>query len=282
MTYTDTMDIDFLKMQALGNDFVIIDSLNQDIQLKTEQIRLIADRHFGVGCDQLLLLRPTNTAGVDVRYIIYNADGQEVSQCGNGARCIAAYLHEHVLVGNDKITAETTEQVLTMYFQDDHQIKVDMGVPRLAPADIPITAGDYAVCYQLNLLNTTITFSAISMGNPHAVITVDDVDSAPVSSVGDELQKQSFFPGGVNVGFMQIIDSSHIKLRVYERGCGETLACGSGACAAVVAGHIDSRLVEKVEVALPGGQLSISWQGMGASVWMTGAVSFVYRGHISV
>lgn len=274
------MELQFTKMHALGNDFVIIDSLHQKLHLRCDQIRLIADRHLGVGCDQLLLLRPTNTAGVDVRYIIYNADGEEVSQCGNGARCIAAYLHKNVLLEQDTISAETAHGILTMYYQDDEHIKVDMGIPRLAPTDIPIATDDYAVYYQLNLADTTITFSAISIGNPHAVIIVDDIDAAPISSIGYALQQHEFFLQGVNVGFMQIIDNNHIKLRVYERGCGETLACGSGACAAVVAGNLTARLTQQVEVTLPGGQLSINWLGQGESIWMTGPATFVYSGTI--
>lgn len=283
------MDIQFTKMHGLGNDFVVIDSFAQEIQLTSDQVRLMADRHFGIGCDQLLLLAPSDKAGIDVRYLIYNADGGEVSQCGNGARCVAAYLRENDLIdglANGKaITAETRDGVITMTLQEGEQIRVNMGIPKLAPADVPIESQDYAAQYQLSLSGMSdmeITFSAVSMGNPHAVIVVDDVVIAPVLTMGPEMQKQTFFPEGVNVGFMQIIDSHHIKLRVFERGAGETLACGSGACAAVVAGCSNSSLNQEVDVELPGGHLQISWEGDGEPVWMTGPATFVYRGQISL
>ncbi len=277
-----TMEIQFTKMHGLGNDFVVIDSFAQDIHLSAEQVRQISDRHFGVGCDQLLHLAPSDRDGVDVRYFIYNADGGEVSQCGNGARCAAVYLRENGLVKKDVITAETLEGIIKMTLEADGQVKVNMGIPKLQPAEIPITAKSYAAQYQLELSGTRINFSAVSMGNPHAVIVVDDVASAPVLTLGPEVQAQSFFPQGVNVGFMQFIDSGHIKLRVFERGAGETLACGSGACAAVVAGCINSGLNQKVDVALPGGHLVINWAGQGEPVWMTGPATFVYGGHISL
>ena len=276
------MEIKFTKMHGLGNDFVVMDSFAQEIQLTPEQVRLIADRHFGIGCDQLLLLKPSDKEGVDVRYLIYNCDGNEVSQCGNGARCVAAYLRENGLVSGDSITAETNEGIIHMMLEEGDLVRVNMGIPKLAPADIPIASQDYASQYQLNLSATTITFSAVSMGNPHAVIVVDDVWTAPIVTMGPEVQAQSFFPQGVNVGFMQIIDSRHIKLRVYERGAGETLACGSGACAAVVAGCINSSLNQEVDVELPGGHLMISWKGDGEPVWMTGPATFVYQGNISI
>jgi len=280
------MEIQFTKMHGLGNDFVVIDSFAQEIQLSSEQVRLIADRHFGIGCDQLLLLAPSDKEGVDVRYLIYNADGGEVSQCGNGARCAAAYLRENSLVDGlvdgKAITAETREGIITMTLEEDDLVRVNMGIPKLAAADIPIASQEDADQYHLVLSDTEITFSAVSMGNPHAVIVVDDVSSAPVLTMGPEVQQQTFFPEGVNVGFMQIIDSGHIKLRVYERGAGETLACGSGACAAVVAGCINSSLNQEVDVVLPGGHLMISWAGQGEPVWMTGPATFVYRGQISL
>lgn len=280
------MEIQFTKMHGLGNDFVVIDSFAQEIQLSAEQVRLIADRHFGIGCDQLLLLAPSDKEGIDVRYSIYNADGGEVSQCGNGARCAAAYLRENGLidglVDGKAITAETNEGIISMTMEEDDLVRVNMGIPKLAVADIPITSQEDADQYQLVLSGTEITFSVVSMGNPHAVIVVDDVSSAPVLTMGPEVQQQTFFPEGVNVGFMQIIDSGHIKLRVYERGAGETLACGSGACAAVVAGCINSSLNQEVDVELPGGHLLISWAGQGEPVWMTGPATFVYRGQISL
>jgi diaminopimelate epimerase len=276
------MELQFTKMHGLGNDFVVIDSFAQEIQLTTEQIRFIADRHFGIGCDQLLLLAPSDKEGVDVRYIIYNSDGGEVTQCGNGARCVAAYLRQHDLVNGDEITAETRDSIINMTLQEGDQVRVNMGIPKLAPADIPIESQDYAVQYRLSLSETEISFSAVSMGNPHAVIVVDNVRSAPVLTMGPEVQAQTFFPQGVNVGFMQIIDSGHIKLRVYERGAGETLACGSGACAAVVAGCNNSSLNQEIDVELPGGHLPASWEGEGEPGWMTGPATFVYGGQISL
>lgn len=280
------MEIQFTKMHGLGNDFVVIDSFAQEIQLSSEQVRFIADRHFGIGCDQLLLLSPSDKEGVDVRYLIYNADGGEVSQCGNGARCAAAYLRENGLidglVSGKTITAETNEGIITMTLEKDELVRVNMGIPKLAATEIPLDTQEDADQYRLDLSDTEIKFSAVSMGNPHAVIVVDDVSSAPVLTMGPEIQQQTFFPEGVNIGFMQIIDSDHIKLRVYERGAGETLACGSGACAAVVAGCINSSLNQEVEVELPGGHLLISWAGQGEPVWMTGPATFVYRGQISL
>lgn len=269
-------------MHGLGNDFVVIDSFAQEIQLTSGQVRQIADRHFGIGCDQLLHLAPSDRDGVDVRYFIYNSDGGEVAQCGNGARCAAVYLRERGLLDKDVITAETREGIIKMMLEADGQVRVNMGIPKLLPEEIPVTAEEYAEQYRLELSGTTIDFAAISMGNPHAVIVVDDVVSAPVLTVGPEVQAQAFFPQGVNVGFMQIIDSEHIKLRVFERGVGETLACGSGACAAVVAGCINSGLNQKVDVALPGGHLVINWAGQGEPVWMTGPATFVYGGHITL
>jgi diaminopimelate epimerase len=244
------MKLSFTKMHGLGNDFVVIDSFAQEIQLSSEQVRFIADRHFGIGCDQLLLLAPSDKEGVDVRYLIYNADGGEVSQCGNGARCAAAYLRENGLidglVSGKAITAETNEGIITMTLEKDELVRVNMGIPKLAATEIPLDTQEDADQYRLDLSDTEIKFSAVSMGNPHAVIVVDDVVSAPVLTMGPEVQQQTFFPEGVNIGFMQIIDSDHIKLRVYERGAGETLACGSGACAAVVAGCINSSLNQEV------------------------------------
>ena len=187
------MELQFTKMHGLGNDFVVIDSFAQEIQLTAEQIRFIADRHFGIGCDQLLLLAPSDEEGVDVRYMIYNSDGGEVSQCGNGARCAAVYLRRHDLVNGDEITAETRSGIITMTLQGGDQVRVNMGIPKLAPADIPIESQDCATQYRLGLSETEITFSAVSMGNPHAVITVDNVGSAPVLTIGPEVQAQTFF-----------------------------------------------------------------------------------------
>lgn len=277
------MQINFQKMHALGNDFVIIDSLKQNIQLSVKDIRFLADRHIGIGCDQVLCIYASKKNGVDADYIIYNADGSEVAQCGNGARCIAAYLwHTQEWEDKKEITVATHTETIRMYLQTDGQIKVNMGVPKLAPKEIPIQAQKYAKTYTLSMLEQTIQFSAISMGNPHAIIKVDDIISAPVSTIGQAMQQQEFFPDGINTGFMQIINHQHIKLRVYERGAGETQACGSGACAAVVAGAITYNLDQEVTVELTGGNITIDWEGENHPVWMTGATSFVYQGNISL
>ena len=274
------MEISFTKMHGLGNDFVVIDCFEQDVNLSTAQIKTLADRHFGIGCDQVLLLGPPEHGSSDVRYRIYNADGREVSQCGNGARCIAAYLYGRGLVKKDEIIAETNEGLLKLYRQDDGQVRVNMGVPRFEPADIPMRAKQRENKYQLQITGSELSFYAVSIGNPHAVLVVDDVEHTPVPVLGPEIQQSGMFPEGINVGFMQIVDRQHIRLRVYERGAGETLACGSGACAAVVAGYIDKRLAGQVDVSLKGGHLLVSWQGEGEPVWITGPAAFVYEGRI--
>ncbi len=274
------METPFTKMHGLGNDFVVFDCFGQDIQLDPESVRSIADRRFGIGCDQVLLLGPPENGKGDVRYRIYNADGGEVSQCGNGARCVAAYLRQKGLIDKNEIIAETNEGELRLYVEDDERVRVDMGIPRLEPDDIPLKTEQRAEQYPLQLEGIDVKLSVLSMGNPHAVLEVDDVEQAPVHILGPQIQESGLFPESVNVGFMQIIDRQHILLRVYERGAGETLACGSGACAAVVAGYLGSSLDENVDVSLRGGHLSISWQGEGESVWMIGPATFVYEGRI--
>lgn len=274
------MEITFTKMHGLGNDFAVVGTFQQDFTLTPEQIRLLGDRHFGIGFDQMLVVGPANNKDADVSYRIYNNDGGEVAQCGNGARCIAAWLYEHGIAGNDEIVAETAEGLLKLYRLPDGQIRVNMGIPRLAPADIPLQAPQRESVYKIKVDNQDISFSAVSMGNPHAVLQVPDVDKAPVDTLGPKIQQSILFPEGVNVGFMQIVDAGHIRLRVYERGAGETLACGSGACAAVVAGQLESNLAKEVDVSLPGGHLLVSWQGEGEPVWITGPATFVYEGRI--
>ena len=274
------MEISFTKMHGLGNDFVVFDSFNQSVNLNQELIRRIADRRYGVGCDQVLLLEPPGSDGVDVHYRIYNSDGGEVAQCGNGARCVASYLYRRGLADKNEIVAETSQGLIRLYREGDTQVRVDMGVPRLEPEDIPLQVEQRAVHYPLQLNGKNVTLSAVSMGNPHAVLIIDDIEQAPVQSLGPKVQESGLFPEGVNVGFMQIIDRKRIRLRVYERGAGETLACGSGACAAVVAGSLDGRLDENVDVSLQGGHLLIRWQGEGHPVWMTGPTTFVFEGRI--
>ena len=280
--YSTRMEITFTKMHGLGNDFAVINALQQSFNLTSEQIKQLGDRHFGIGFDQMLVIEPPGSNGVDISYRIFNNDGGEVAQCGNGARCVAAYLYERGIVCKEEITARTLEGRLKLYRQPDGQVRVNMGIPRLQPADIPFKAEQRAPVYSVLLDGKTITLSAVSMGNPHAIIEVSDVQSAPVTDMGPKLQQSVFFPDSVNVGFMQIMGPHRIRLRVYERGSGETLACGSGACAAVVAGRILNKLDQEVKVTLPGGDLLVSWAGEGEPVWMTGPAVFVYDGRITL
>ena len=269
-------------MHGLGNDFVLFDAMTHPINLTEQQIRLIADRHFGVGCDQVLLLEPPKGQETDVNYRIFNADGGEVEQCGNGARCAAVYLRDSGLVNKDVIIAETANGIIKLFCQPDGQVTVDMGVPRFEPAEIPILAKQRAIRYQVPVDNNDLELTALSMGNPHAVIQVQDIDTAPIKTLGPVLESHAFFPERVNVGFMQIVDRDHIRLRVFERGVGETLACGTGACAAVVAGVAQKLLNETVTVDLPGGQLRIQWEGEGQSVMMTGPATQAFEGVIDL
>ena len=276
------MEILFTKMHGLGNDFVLIDALQQKIFLDKEQIVRIADRRYGVGCDQILIIEPAVSQEADIFYRIYNADGGEVAQCGNGVRCVAAYLHHHNIINKNEIVAETKNSMIRIHYEQDDRITVDMGTPILEPGDIPVTATERSAKYTLSIDGGELEVAALSMGNPHAVLRVDDVASAPVETLGPEIQGNSFFPEGVNVGFMQVIDRSRIRLRVYERGAGETLACGSSACAAVVAGYLERLLDNEVQVELQGGNLSIFWQGEGEPVLMTGPATFVFEGRIVI
>ena len=264
------MEIEFTKMHGLGNDFVVIDAINQDIDLSEEQVRYLADRHFGVGCDQLLLVELAETDDVDFIYRIFNADGGEVEQCGNGARCFAVF------------RVETASGVIELHVQDDGQITVDMGVPEFSPWNIPFNADTRLDEYSLDVNGEVIQIGAVSMGNPHAVTIVDNIDTTAVDVLGAGIESHSLFPNRVNAGFMQIIDNGHIRLRVYERGAGETLACGTGACAAVAVGSLQGHLSEQVQVDLPGGSLQISWQGEASPVMMTGPATTVFEGKITL
>ena len=276
------MQIEFTKMHGLGNDFVVIDAINQDIKLTTEQIRFIADRHFGIGCDQLLLVESSDTDEADFRYRIYNADGGEVEQCGNGARCFARFVHEEGLTDKKSIPVITSNGLITLEMKDNNQVTVDMGIPLTEPKEIPFLAKQEEPAYHLDINGEQVSFGAVSMGNPHAVIILDDINSAPVEKLGKLIQADKHFPNSVNVGFMQIIDRKNIKLRVYERGVGETQACGTGACAAVVAGQIQAQLGDTVNVELPGGVLSIHWSGGQNPVMMTGPTASVFKGIITL
>ena len=278
------MSLKFSKMQGLGNDFVVFDGISQSVNLGTDQIRRMADRRFGIGCDQVLLIESPKSSAVDFYYRIFNADGAEVQQCGNGARCLARFVIDKGLIKKQTIVVETVSGIITLTQDSHHQITVDMGQPRFEPADLPFKADistDIAQeSYILNVNEQQLEFGVVSMGNPHAVTMVDDIFLAPVASVGKALSVHSVFPQGVNAGFMQILDRTHIKLRVHERGVGETLACGTGACAAVAYGRKRGLLDSKVEVDLQGGRLSIEWDGDKAPVLMTGPAEFVFEGEI--
>ncbi len=280
------MNITFTKMHGLGNDFVVIDAINQSIELSPEQVRFIADRRFGVGCDQLLLVeRPLgNDQGseAEFRYRIFNADGGEVQQCGNGARCFARFVVEQGLTTSRQIPVETAGGLIVLTLEEDGQVTVNMGVPRFAPADLPFTAEAQAPSYGLQTSQGEVSIAAVSMGNPHAVLQVEDVEAANVALLGSEIEQHAWFPERVNVGFMQIMSRDAIRLRVYERGAAETLACGTGACAAVAAGRMQGKLDECVKVSLPGGELVIRWHGENEPLFMTGPATRVFEGKISL
>lgn len=270
----------FTKMHGLGNDFVVIDAVRQKVNLGPEQVRHIADRHFGVGCDQLLLVEHPTSEDADFRYRIFNADGSEVSQCGNGARCFARFVYEQGLCGKTEIKVDTHAGRLVLHREEDGDITVDMGVPRHDPAQIPLNMADEALSYPVEVEGKTWHFGAVSMGNPHAVLRVDSVDDAPVTTLGPILESHPLFPERANIGFMQIVDRRHVHLRVFERGSGETLACGSGACGAAVVGIEQGLLESPVRVELPGGHLNIRWRGRGEPVLMTGPAVSVFEGTI--
>mgnify|MGYP000601395056 CR=1 FL=1 len=276
------MKLRFSKMHGAGNDFVVFDAINQRVALSAEQVRFIADRHFGVGCDQLLLVERPTRADADFRYRIFNADGGEVEQCGNGARCFVRFVHDKKLSAKNAIRVETAGGIILPQLETDGQVTVNMGAPRFEPDDIPFIADKRALTYDLDLGNETIRICALSMGNPHAVQCVDDVDTAPLARQGPLIEAHPRFPNKVNAGFMQVVDRQHIRLRVYERGAGETLACGTGACAAVVAGINQGLLDASVQVATRGGTLTIRWAGADTPVWMTGPAENVFDGEIEL
>jgi len=274
--------IRFNKMHGIGNDFVVIDGINQSIDLTPERVRKLSDRHFGVGCDQVLVVDVPQHPENDFRYRIYNYDGSEVENCGNGARCFAKFVRDKKLTGKRHIRVETLGGILTLHVKNNGHITVDMGIPELLPEKIPFQADAQAISYALNVEGSPLDINAISMGNPHAVVIVKDVAKAPVEQLGAFIEKHERFPKKVNAGFMAIQSREAIDLRVYERGVGETLACGTGACAAVVAGHLRGLLDNEVIVRLPGGELSIEWQGQGHPVLMTGPAATVFQGQIKI
>jgi diaminopimelate epimerase len=276
------MQIEFTKMHGIGNDFVVIDAISQAIDLAAEDVRFIADRHFGVGCDQLLLVERPTLPDAEFRYRIFNADGGEVSQCGNGARCFARFVTERGMTHSRRIPVETAGGMIYLQLEQGDDVTVDMGVPSFDPAALPFIADGEAEYHDLMVNGVKYAIGAVSVGNPHAVLLVDSVDSAPVETLGAAIENHERFPRRVNVGFMEIIDRSRIRLRVYERGAGETLACGSGACAAAAIGIRNRLLDETVQVDLKGGSLTIRWPGAGNPLLMTGPAQTVYQGRIEL
>ncbi|MCK9989694.1 MAG: diaminopimelate epimerase [Rugosibacter sp.] len=275
------MKIRFTKMQGAGNDFVVINATNQPFSLPPAQIKKLADRHFGVGCDQILVVEKATLPEADFRYRIFNADGGEVEQCGNGARCFVRFVHDEGLTTQRQIRVETLSGIISPRLEDNGQVTVDMGQPRFLPAEIPFISESQAIIQPLQVGDTAIDITVVSMGNPHAVQVVADTDTAPVEKLGPLIESHPRFPQRVNAGFMQMIDAHTIRLRVYERGAGETLACGTGACAAVVAGIRRGMLASPVRVVTQGGDLSIAWDGQG-SVLLTGPAVSVFSGEMDL
>ena len=276
------MRLEFTKMHGLGNDFLMLDLVSQRVRLDEELIRRLSDRHFGVGFDQLLVVEPPHHPDVDFRYRIFNADGSEVSQCGNGARCFARFVRDRRLTRKDTLRVETASGIITLQIDSQGDVTVNMGPPRLNPADIPFAADAAALDYRIEVDGELYQIAAVSMGNPHAVLRVDDVDTAPVATLGPRLESHSRFPERVNVGFMQVLNRQEIKLRVFERGTGETLACGTGACAAAVAAMRWNLVDRDISVHLPGGALRIRWDHDSANVMMTGPTARVFEGVLRV
>lgn len=274
------MRLKFTKMHGLGNDFVMLDAISQRIKLSPEKIRQLADRNLGIGCDQVLVVEAPRNPDADFRYRIYNADGGEVENCGNGARCFARFVRERRLTGKKHLVVETAGGLLRLSHLDGDQVSVDMGVPVLEPADVPFEADRQAETYPLDVDGEVFTVSAVSMGNPHAVLLVEDVITAPVESLGAKIERHPRFPNRVNVGFLQIASRDEAHLRVFERGVGETRACGTGACAAAVAARLRDLVDDSVTIHLPGGPLTIHWSGPGQPVTMSGPATTVYHGQI--
>ncbi|MDX8379111.1 MAG: diaminopimelate epimerase [Gallionella sp.] len=276
------MLLKFTKMHGAGNDFVVLDGIRQRISLRTEQIRLLADRHFGVGCDQVLLVEKAHDTSSDFRYRIYNADGGEVEQCGNGARCFVRFVHDQKLTSKLEIVVETPGGLIRPRLEEDGRVTVNMGAPVFTPEMLPFIDGTSGVSEPLELAGESVIISAVSMGNPHAVQFVEDIETTEVARLGPLIENHPRFPKRVNAGFVQIMDRQHVRLRVYERGAGETLSCGTGACAAVVAGIRRDVLDSTVTVATHGGTLLITWEGEEASVLMTGPAISVFSGEINL
>ncbi len=276
------MTLDFTKMHGLGNDFVVIDATVRPVELTAGQCRRLADRRFGVGCDQVLLVEPPRTPDTDFHYRIFNADGSEVEQCGNGARCFARFVRDKGLCAADRIRVGTLAGVIVLTFEANGDVRVDMGAPVFEPDRVPFRAERRQPAYELEADGETLEVGVVSMGNPHVVLRVDACDRAPVATLGPLLESHPRFPNRVNVGFMERVHRGRIRLRVYERGVGETLACGTGACAAAVTGMVQGLLDRRVVVSLPGGDLVIEWREEGAPVFMSGPATRVYEGRIEL
>lgn len=272
----------FTKMHGLGNDFVVIDAVTQNVTVTESLVKKLADRRFGIGCDQVLVVEPPSRPSIDFKYRIFNQDGSEVEQCGNGARCFAKFVRDRKLTGKSTINVETNAGDIQLRVTPDYQVEVNMGKPILQPSDIPFTAPAMSNTYRLTALDKTWQIGAVSMGNPHAVLTVEDIATAPVDSLGAAIECHPQFPQRVNVGFMEVSNRHQIELRVFERGVGETLACGTGACAAVVSGCLRGLLDSPVTVNLPGGTLHIEWSGTEHPVIMTGPATTVFHGRIRI
>jgi diaminopimelate epimerase len=276
------MKFQFTKMQGSGNDFIVIDAINQSVQLTEQDCQWLADRHFGVGCDQILLVEKAHDPQHDFRYRILNADGSEVENCGNGARCFARFVFDKQLTQRHQFLVETAGGIISPTLLDDGRVTVNMGIPKFHPSEIPFIAESESLLYPIEVNGRETTLAVVSMGNPHAVQVVEDIKLAPVLTDGPVIERHPRFPQRVNAGFMQIIDNHHIQLRVYERGAGETLACGTGACAAVVSGIRQHRLAGRVDVTTRGGVLTIEWAGEGSPVLMTGDAVTVFEGSVTL
>jgi diaminopimelate epimerase len=272
----------FTKMHGLGNDFVVIDAVTQNVRITASMVRRLADRKTGIGCDQVLVIEPPSATDIDFDYRIFNCDGEEVEQCGNGARCLARFVHDRQLTGKKSIQVQTSNRVMTLNLINKNLVAVDMGIPELDPPAIPFQASEPAVLYDIEVNGQAERIAAVSMGNPHAVLSVADVATAPVAELGAALESHPRFPNRVNVGFMQIVDRSEIKLRVFERGVGETEACGSGACAAAVAAIQQDLVDSPVTVHLTRGSLKIDWKGAGHALIMSGPAKTVFHGRIRI
>ena len=272
----------FTKMHGLGNDFGVIDAVTQNVRVSASMVERLANRSMGIGCDQVLVIEPPSDSNIDFNYRIFNQDGGEVEQCGNGARCLARYVQDRQLTGKNPIRVKTMNRVMTLELMDNKLVRVDIGVPQFEPSEIPFETDQRALLYPIDVDGKSYEIAAVSIGNPHAVLQVDDIDNAPVSELGAKLESHPRFPNKVNVGFMQIVDRENINLRVFERGVGETRACGSGACAAAVAAMQQELVDSSVTVHLTGGDLRINWRGSSEPILMTGPAVSVFHGRIRI